>query len=269
MVRQTQGYCIEEERNALLEIKASHRKSYDSKMDHFLPTWVDYGSNTPRNGGGNCCDWERVNCNTTTGHVIELSLYNLRGAINLYIESRSKFWPLNFSLFLHFKELKSLNLSYDFLDKEVVKTGLERLSSLKKLEVLDLSWNDDIDNGILPALKTLSSLKILVLGSTNLNGNFPISEFAALENLEMLDLSICPFNGTFEIQGSERVSILRKLKILNLRFSGFNENIITSLNTLSSLTSLDLSENPMSGPFPAQDHHKCTTTNTNTTATTS
>ncbi|KAI3510865.1 hypothetical protein L1887_18002 [Cichorium endivia] len=120
MVCQTQGYCLEEEKKALLEIKASHMKTHDFKMDDFLPTWVDYG---------NCCDWERVSCNTTTGHVTELSLYRLRG---------SKLWPLNVSLFLHFKELRNLNLSYDFLDKEIIKTGFERLSSLKKLEILQL-----------------------------------------------------------------------------------------------------------------------------------
>lgn len=51
--------------------------------------------------------------------------------------------------------------------------GLERLSSLKKLEVLDLSGNRDIDNDILPSLKTLTSLKVLDLSDTSLNGNFP------------------------------------------------------------------------------------------------
>ncbi|KAI3520776.1 hypothetical protein L1887_10227 [Cichorium endivia] len=134
MVFQTQGYCIEEERNALLETKASHMKSYDSEIDHFLTTWVDYGSSTPGDGGGGCCYWERVNCNTTTGHVTELSLYHLRGMLNIHMELWSKLWPLNVSLFLHFKELTSLSLSFNFLDTEIMKTGLERLSSLKKFE---------------------------------------------------------------------------------------------------------------------------------------
>ncbi|KAI3512703.1 hypothetical protein L1887_20021 [Cichorium endivia] len=130
---QTQGYCIEEERKALLQIKASYIKSYDSNMDHFLPTWVDYDNRTPGNSGGQCCDWERVNCNRTTGHVTHLSLYRLRG-LNMYMEDWSKLWQLNISLFLHFKELRSLNLSDDFLDKYIMKTELEKLSSLKKLE---------------------------------------------------------------------------------------------------------------------------------------
>ncbi|CAI9267407.1 unnamed protein product [Lactuca saligna] len=168
--RQTKGDCIEEERKALLEIKASHMKSYDSEMDNFLPTWVDYDNSTPGDGGGDCCDWERVTCNTTTAHVTELSLYYLRGTDD-NIKFWSKFWPLNISLFLHFKELRSLNLSDDFLDKEIMKIGLEKLSSLKKLEELDLSFNYDIDNDILPSLMTLTSLKILDLSFTSLNGN--------------------------------------------------------------------------------------------------
>ncbi|KAI3737554.1 hypothetical protein L2E82_27560 [Cichorium intybus] len=134
-----------------------------------------------------------------------------------------------------------------------MKTGLERLSSLKKLEVLDLSSNDDIDNDVLPSLMTLTSLKILDLSDTSLNGNFSVNEFAALENLEMLDLTGCSFNGAFEIEGFERVSVLRKLKTLNLADNEFDESVITSLKTLPSLTNLDLSHNPMSGPFSAQE----------------
>ncbi|KAI3737559.1 hypothetical protein L2E82_27565 [Cichorium intybus] len=135
----------------------------------------------------------------------------------------------------------------------MIKTGLEMLSSLKKLEVLDLSLNDDIDKDILPSLTTLTSLKLLDLSFTSLNGNFRISDFAALENLEMLDLTRCDFNGAFEIEGSERVSILRKLKTLKLAANRFNESVITSLSTLPSLTNLDLSGNYFTGPFLAQD----------------
>ncbi|KAI3512701.1 hypothetical protein L1887_20019 [Cichorium endivia] len=115
MVLQTQGDCIEEERKALLGIKASYMTTYDSEVDDILPTWIDYDSNTP----GDCCDWERVSCNTTTGHVIHLSLDRLRG-LNVYMEDWSKSWPLNVSLLLHFKELRRLNLSHDFLDNEIM-----------------------------------------------------------------------------------------------------------------------------------------------------
>jgi len=119
VIRQTQGGCIEEERDALLRIKASHMRTYGFG---FLRSWVDYG-------GGDCCGWERVSCNTTTGHVTDLSLYNLRRSDIDWWADR-KLWALNVSLFLHFKELKSLNLSYNFLDREIMsKTGTTRLIS--------------------------------------------------------------------------------------------------------------------------------------------
>ncbi|CAI9267424.1 unnamed protein product [Lactuca saligna] len=277
MVGQTQGDCIVEERKALLEIKASHMKSYDSEIDDFLPTWVDYGSSTPGDGGSDCCDWERVNCNTTTGHVIELSLYNLRGMVDENMELGIQLWPLNVSLFLHFRELTSLNLSYDFLDKlEIMKTGLERLSSLKKLEILDLSLNYDIDNDILPSLSTLTSLKILDLSHTGLNGNYPIS---ALENLEVLSLSFCYFNITFEIQelahlinlkkldlsntwylgtpniqDCKSLSRMKRLESINLSGNSFNKSIISCLTALPSLKILDLSYSTSLGTsFPVQE----------------
>ncbi|KAI3512702.1 hypothetical protein L1887_20020 [Cichorium endivia] len=110
MFRPTKGGCIEEERRALLDIKFSLINSYDSEPDNPLSTWMDYGN------GSECCDWERVNCNTTTGQVTQISFYNLT-------YSPDQNWPLNVSLFLHFKELTSLNLSRNYLDGGIMKAG--------------------------------------------------------------------------------------------------------------------------------------------------
>ncbi|XP_052621427.1 receptor-like protein 56 [Lactuca sativa] len=258
--RPTQGGCIEEERRALLDIKSSFINSYDSNPEHLLPTWIDYGN------GSECCDWERVKCNTTTGHVTELSLCNVNEISNQHVSYGFRgYWPLNVSLFLHFEELTSLNLSNNYLDGAIMKTELGKLKSLKKLEILDLSRNFDIDNGIIPSLGALTSLKILDLSTTDLGGYFPtngkslhpfftyIAEFAALENLEMLDLTGCHFSGTFQIQGSERVSILNKLEILNLGGNNFNDSLITSLRFIPSLKTLDLHGIALSRSFPAQE----------------
>ncbi|KAI3684318.1 hypothetical protein L6452_33540 [Arctium lappa] len=199
--------------------------------------WVDDASDGARSGG-ECCDWERVTCNKTTGHVTKLSLSNMVG------EGCERIWPLNVSLFLHFKELTSLSLSRNCLDSGIVDTGLGRLSSLKKLEILDLSGNS-IGNDICPSLGALTSLRVLHLGDNELKGYFPA---LALENLEILDLSY-----NFPMQGFERVSLLKKLEILNLRGNVFNESLITSLSALPLLKALDLSYNFLSGPFPAQE----------------
>ncbi|KAI3692246.1 hypothetical protein L6452_32059 [Arctium lappa] len=124
------------ERKALLQIKTSLVDFYDHAYSFSvdpLPSWVDDGSI-----GGECCDWEGVNCNTTTGHVTDLSLRNIvPEKLNRYCKRN---WPLNVYVFLHFKEL----------------TRLGRLSSLKKLETLDLSLNL-ITNEIFPSLGALTS----------------------------------------------------------------------------------------------------------------
>ncbi|KAJ9561052.1 hypothetical protein OSB04_006212 [Centaurea solstitialis] len=186
MVSGIEGGCIQEERNALLQIKTSLIDLYGLNVDHFLPSWVD--------DGRECCDWERVMCNTTTGHVTDLSLRNI---VPAPYDDYKSIWPLNVSVFLHFKELTSLNLSRNCLDDGFIEqlelfnfkvtlfltstnnvitlflfAGLGRLSSLKKLEILDLS-NNRITNKTLPSLGALTSLRILNLNDNNLEGYFP------------------------------------------------------------------------------------------------
>ncbi|KAI3684316.1 hypothetical protein L6452_33538 [Arctium lappa] len=240
MAWQTQGVCIEEEKKALLEIKASLiDDSYH--IDPSLLTWVDDVGRS----GGECCDWERVTCNTTTGHIMYLSLSNMMGMVDDWwiVQPCERTWPLNVSLFLHFKELTGLNLSFNCLDTNIVSTGLDRLSGLEKLEILDLSSNS-IENGAFSSLGVLTSLRVLNLGYNHLEGYFPA---LALENLEILEL----YGNTF-MQGFERVSLLKKLKILNLADNNFNESqFITSLSALPLLKTLDLSNNGLTGSFPA------------------
>ncbi|KAI3684328.1 hypothetical protein L6452_33551 [Arctium lappa] len=239
MVFRIQGSCIEEEKKALLEIKTSLIHSYDFSVDP-LASWVDDGSNI----GGECCDWERVNCNTATGHVTNLSLSEMAWIRKMGSYDCKRNWPLNVSVFLHFKELTSLDLSNNCVDDGIVKTGLGRLSSLKKLETLNLSRNL-ITNVTFRSLGALTSLRVLNLGVNKLDGYFPA---LALENLEILDLN---FN---KMQGFEQVSLLKKLKVLNVGLNRFNESSITSLSALPMLKSLDLSNNWLSGrSFPAEE----------------
>lgn len=89
--------CIKEERTGLLQLKA-FLKSTIKYPDLLLPSW----DNTTKS---ECCGWERVTCNATIGHVIELSLYNINE--EPYLDEIF----LNLSLLQPFKELRLLDLS--------------------------------------------------------------------------------------------------------------------------------------------------------------
>jgi hypothetical protein len=90
--------CWEQERTALLQLKAS---MINYTADHYV--YDDYFlSWDSANKESDCCDWERVKCNPTTGLVIQLHLN--------YTISYREDWYLNASLFLPFEELQCLNL---------------------------------------------------------------------------------------------------------------------------------------------------------------
>ena len=56
--------CLEEVRKSLLELKASLESIREEAAGYLLPSWVVDEANME------CCNWERVTCNSTSGHVI-------------------------------------------------------------------------------------------------------------------------------------------------------------------------------------------------------
>uniref|UniRef100_A0A6N2L3B4 Fe2OG dioxygenase domain-containing protein n=1 Tax=Salix viminalis TaxID=40686 RepID=A0A6N2L3B4_SALVM len=133
-------------------------------------------------------------------------------------------WVLNASLFLPFKELQSLDLSRNGLVGCSENQGFEILSSeLRKLLVLDLSYNKFNSDGILSCLAGLSSLK-------------------------SFDLSWNTFTGSANFSGLNILSSrLKKLEKLYLRGNQYSDSIFSSLTGFSSLKSLDLSYNMLTG----------------------
>ncbi|OMO61709.1 putative serine-threonine protein kinase, plant-type [Corchorus olitorius] len=103
--------CLDHEKAALLQLKP---------FFYFLDGVNKWGELVE---GKNCCEWERVECNPTTGRVIHLFLNRsttetYADYVDTYIqygyeyeaEFYSRDWYLNASLFLPFQELKSLYL---------------------------------------------------------------------------------------------------------------------------------------------------------------
>ncbi|KAG7994251.1 hypothetical protein I3843_01G049300 [Carya illinoinensis] len=171
---QTDEYmgCLEEERVGLLHLKSFlvisiHPHTYS---DDLLPSWVNHEKN-------DCCGLERVTCNSTTGHhVVELYLDSLVPNHYYDYEERKSFEErpllLNVSLFEPFKELRSLDLSYNAIDGCIPDEGLEKLSTLRNLEILNLGYNL-FDESILQSLGAITSLKTLNLTMNKLGGYFP------------------------------------------------------------------------------------------------
>ncbi|KAJ9189446.1 hypothetical protein P3X46_000739, partial [Hevea brasiliensis] len=75
----------------------------------------------------------------------------------------------------------------------------ERLSSLKKVKVLDLDSNN-FNNNIWSSISNLVSLKILILKNNRMVGQFPSRELADLKNLETLDMSDNLFEGMLSME---------------------------------------------------------------------
>ncbi|KAK3438701.1 hypothetical protein EUGRSUZ_C03265, partial [Eucalyptus grandis] len=200
--------CREQERVALLALNAT--------LD--LPYWVDVGGSY-----FNCCSWEGVECNLTTGRVTQLMLSNSR-----YYRFGFKTWYLNASLLLPFEELKSFDLSFNYLGGWIAPEEPNLLSSkLSKLEVLDLSYNS-LNNSILPILGTIPTLRCLFYQTNNLTRTLH------------LDLSINGITSGLPTCWQNMTSI----RILNLEDNEFTDNVASSpLTSLTSLEFLSISGN--------------------------
>lgn len=108
--------CIHEEMHALLEIKA-YLKSYRDQN----PLYAD--SDTPWSENGqryNCCAWDMVVCNMSTGRVTKLGL---SGMAYFAQDATQKPWLFNVTLFRPFRQLIDLDLSYNSINGLVESDG--------------------------------------------------------------------------------------------------------------------------------------------------
>ncbi|XVE71581.1 hypothetical protein DITRI_Ditri10aG0162900 [Diplodiscus trichospermus] len=233
--------CWEQEKTALFQLKP-----FFSHIDDVKNYWVEGKQSS------DCCAWERVECNNSTGRVIRLFLnqtytetYGDRAyAYSAYYSgSPADSWYLNTSLFLPFEELKSLYLGGNSIVGCVDNHGFERLSlKLDKLEFLDLTFNY-FNDSILSSLSELSSLKSLYLAENQFTGSNPsngIKRLLKLNKMEFLDLR-------GNILGNNILSYLRdftSLKSLCLENCGLKGTIdMLEFNNLINLKELYLANN--------------------------
>ncbi|KAJ6397298.1 hypothetical protein OIU77_018332 [Salix suchowensis] len=209
LVGEWHGTCygfLEEERIGLLEIKSSFDPNGFTLRD-----WVD----TSNESISNCCEWARIECDNTTRRVIQLNLWDVRDVSLGDL-------VLNASLFLPFKELRSLDLSNNAIVGCHEIQGVKVLSSrLTKLENLDLSGNPYNDS-IFSSLTGFTSLKSLDLSYNELTGSSV--GLIGLRKLEVLSLNELTIIGSTLLQS---LGALPSLKILSLKDNNLSSTSIS------------------------------------------
>ncbi|KAK7411157.1 hypothetical protein VNO78_02589 [Psophocarpus tetragonolobus] len=222
--------CWKEERDALLAFNSPFQYPF---------SWT----------GPDCCEWENVECNSSTGRVAKLYLWE---RWNYWQPNDTKLY-INYSDFVVFKDLKELHLSWNGISGCVGNAAL-----LENLEVLDLS-HGNLDNpaSILSCLDGFSSLKSLYLRDINWFDNslfkFNTSSLinglsSSLRNLEILDLSLNNFNDFHNLSNLEYLILDGNSNLKN--------EVFRSIGELTSLKILSLSRCDINGTLPPVDWFK-------------
>ncbi|KAH7674541.1 Leucine-rich repeat protein [Dioscorea alata] len=252
--------CFDVEREALLRFKAG---LLDLGNLRRLSSWNILEPN--------CCLWEGVQCDNTTGHVIKLDLHNPHPFITYDLgnplmrnNSASLGGKINQSL-LSLKYLVHLDLSGNNFNGADIYLNLSNarfggnippsLGNLTKLQVLDLSSTDYIDDSLLQMLdaKWLSQLRAL----EHLDMSYVIFEKDASDQW-VHALNSLPSIAKITSRDC-RLPILphtlhhvnfTSLSLFDLNHNDINSTIPSWLFKITSLQHLDLSSNNYHGHVP-------------------
>ncbi|XP_074284275.1 receptor-like protein EIX2 [Silene latifolia] len=217
--------CKPSERAALLNFK--HNLTYFAK--EVSSSWE----------GQECCEWRRVGCDNTTGHILKL---DLNGVNNNHLLKMEKLESLAYLLEL--KQLERLDLSYNNFSYSSIPRYMGLMRQLRYLNFSSSSLG-----GLVPCqLGNLTNLLVLDLSFNKLFGEIPAC-LGTLSNLKELNVSQ---NNLSSIASSLRWPLNLEFLILNNnRLSG---KIPTSLGKLSKLQFLDISYNLLEGTVLSEPH---------------
>jgi len=251
--------CIEQERQALLDFKASIARDSPNK----LSTWK----------GTHCCHWEGIGCDNVTGHVVKLDLRNPNIYTDLVVSAPNLSSSLLHMEYLTYLDLTGNNFSLSPIPMFIGSMGrLEYLSlsyaafsgripnhlgNLKNLHFLGLS-NVKYDNFISSLqmcddtswISKLHSLKHLDLSGIPLSRRDTHNLFQVLNllpSLLRLSLSNCKLDNSLIPRHS--FQNITSIESLDLSYNNFN-SIPPWFSGFQKLTHLDLSRNNLYGPFP-------------------
>ncbi|KAB1669509.1 hypothetical protein ES319_1Z037100v1 [Gossypium barbadense] len=148
--------------------------------------------------------------------------------------------------------LKTLRLSANQLKGRLDHIHDGTQWRLTNLEELDLSGNL-FRNNTISFPQGLSSLKSLTLYNNHLQGSLDTTGLSNLTNLKELDLSGNQIESFQTFKDGGRKLELTHLEELYLDGNLFNTSVFASLNKLSNLKSLSISENQLKGSIDMKD----------------
>ncbi|PWA82935.1 Leucine-rich repeat-containing protein [Artemisia annua] len=267
----TNSYIFLDKSEALLLFKhnlSSINYSFDDTLPEFTPCkdWLGssyYPLMLSWNTSTDCCNWDGVTCDYSTGDVIgiDVSCGMLQGTIH----------P-NTSLF-NLPHLQILNLTYnDFIDSKIPREIGRFSNTLTHLDLSGCGFSGQVPPDITLLHKLVSLDLSFNYGSLMLGPHVFINMFQNFTNLEEISLeqvnisSVLPtslnissslkllYLNYTELQGilPHYIFNIHSLEGLDLSLNSFTGNIPLDISVnLTHLTYLDLSDNQLNGTLPS------------------
>ncbi|XP_020977707.1 receptor-like protein 12 [Arachis ipaensis] len=285
------GKCIESERQALLSLKRGFNARDD---DDWLSSWGD-GEQQKE-----CCIWEGVKCSNVTGHVLMLDLhgYHFAGSISPSLAELHylNYLDLSFNNLVggfplqltNMSFLRYLDLSFNTFD-EIILPQLGNLLSLEHLDLSGIGFSGTIphhfknlsrlqylqldpynENYLLSSdlqwLSQLPSLRHFSLSQVNLSGasNWQ-RQVSSLSHLQYLDLSHCNLVDSMSTSSlASPANFSTSLSYVDISHNSLRDASFIFpwlMNSTSSLVTLIMNDNGLTGTIPLSLFHSCNLAN--------
>ncbi|KAI7737360.1 hypothetical protein M8C21_028823 [Ambrosia artemisiifolia] len=242
--------CSVQQTLSLLQFK-QNLSSINSSIDdtYYSPCadWLGSGYNPIMMNwktSTDCCDWNGVTCDHSTGDVISLDLScgMVQGTIHPH------------TTLFHLPHLQRLNLAYNDFTNSQLPADIGRLSkSLTHLNISNCGFNGKVPTDISHLHKLVSLDLSLNWNGTDFLKLEPHVFINLLQNSTVMEqLSLEYVNISSVLPTNLNISSSSSLKLLNLGSTGLQGNLPHNIFSLQSLETLDLSDNSLTGHIPSE-----------------